>query len=248
MNKAGLKYRADLADAAPRRRLTALVVLAGALAFSFATRTDASEIILANDSIQPPGAGAPLQTFVPGERVAGWFTSPVQGDLVGVQIYWDSLFGGNPAQQEMLIDIHPGGFFPAPSPAAVTILGPVLVNATPGNVINEFRHADPPTNLQPIQVPLQQGQTFAVSLEFLNQSNPGPFGSGIEIDLDGCQGGTNGVFAVPGGWVDSCLAGVTGDFGIRAIVKPIPEPAGAVVMTVLTGLLLPRRGVRRNRC
>jgi hypothetical protein len=80
------------------------------------------------------------------------------------------------------------------------------------------------------------------------RSNAGNlFGSSVEIDTDGCTTNANSVFAIPGGWVDTCLAGAPGDFGIRAIVDPIPEPASLALMTLGGTLMcLRRRSVARR--
>ena len=178
----------------------------------------AGEIILQNDSMPSAGAGIPLPAFVPDEVVAAWFTTPVTGNIVGVQILWNSVFGGNPSSQETSITIYAAGSFPTPGASLAVVTAPVLTDGT----INEFRFLDPPQNSVALQVPVSSGQTFVVGLEILNQSSGNPFASAIEIDQDGCQGGLNSVFVIPGGWQDACLLGVTGDFGIRAIVTPEP--------------------------
>ena len=67
------------------------------------------------------------------------------------------------------------------------------------------------------------GQTFVVALEFVNQSAGNLFASGVGIDLDGCQANSNSVNVMPGGWLDACALGISGDFGIRAIID-VPEP------------------------
>ena len=120
--------------------------------------------------------------------------------------------------------------------------GPVLIDGA----TNEFRFLDPPVDSVPLQVPVIAGQTFVVAIEFLNQQAQGnPFVPSVEYDADGCQAGVNAVFTIPGGWADACLAGVPGDFGIRAIVNPIPEPATFLVMMAggLSMLLKRRRPV-----
>jgi hypothetical protein len=88
--------------------------------------------------------------------------------------------------------------------------------------LNEFRFLDPPTNAVGLSAPVTTGQAFVVSLEFLNQSSGNPFASGPGFDQDGCQPGLNAVEASPGGWVDACVTGVTGDWVIRAVVDCAP--------------------------
>lgn len=192
---------------------------------------DAAEIIVQNDTIASAGAGTPLLAFIPGERAAAWLTAPVAGDIVGVQVLWDSNLGPNPPSQEFAIDIYAGGTFPTPGATLATISAPILSDAT----VNEFRYLFPPATTSPLQVPVTAGQTFVVSLAFFNQSANNVFASGVEYDGDGCQGGKNAAYALPGGWIDACTAGVPGDLGIRAIIKPIPEPSVTMLFCIGVG-------------
>ncbi len=203
----------------------------------------ADEIIIVNDSMPVAGAGTPLQAFVPNEIAAGWFTTPVTGDLVGVQILWNSLFGFNPPTLELGIHIYQGGAFPTPGPPVATIPGPVLQDTT----INEFRDLDPPANQVPLSVPLIAGETFVVGLEFLNQNANNQFASSIEIDNDGCTAGANSVFVIPGAWQNACQLGVNGDFGIRAIVREVPEPGTACFAAMTIAWMGMRRREPRTR-
>ncbi len=187
----------------------------------------ASEIILQNDSTPAVGQGTPLINFIPGERIAGWFTSPVAGDIVGVQFLWSSTFGGSPTMLETAITVSSAGVFPAPGATLATIVAPALADG----VLNEFRYLDPSFDTMPLQVSVTAGQTFVVDLEFLNTNAGNQFASSIEIDLDGTLPGVNSIFVVgPNTWLDSQLLGVTGDFGIRAIIKPIPEPSSYILL------------------
>jgi hypothetical protein len=112
------------------------------------------------------------------------------------------------------------------------VLGPVLSDTA----MNEFRFLDPPADTQPLQVPVTQGQTFVVSLEFANQSSGNPFASGPGLDTDGCQNGLNAGNIQPGGWTDLCLAALPGDLVIRAVVDctapevPAASPTGLVLL------------------
>ena len=192
------------------RRIALAIVIA-----SMCSTVGAAEITVKNDSIPAGGFGTPLPAFVPNEQAAAWLTTPVAGDIVGVQVLWDSLFGGNPSSQELGIHIYAAGTFPTPGGLLASVTGPLLVDGS----VNEFRYLDPPTNSVALQVPVSAGQTFVVAIEFLNQSSGNMFASGVGYDGDGCQTGKNSVFAIPGDWSDACLLGVAGDFGIRAIVS-----------------------------
>ncbi len=188
---------------------------------------NAAEILLRNDTIPAGGTNNPLLAFLQGEQTATWHTAPVTGNIVGVQVQWDSLFGGNPASLEMFVNIYAGGTFPTPGPLLAQIPGPLLNDAS----ANEMRHLDPPTNAVPLLVPVTAGQTFVVALEYQNTNSGNQFGSGVEIDQDGIQAGANSVFVLPGGWADAIPLGVTGDFGIRAIVQQIPEPISSTLLS-----------------
>ncbi|UCH82578.1 MAG: hypothetical protein JSW50_08810, partial [Candidatus Latescibacterota bacterium] len=69
---------------------------------------------------------------------------------------------------------------------------------------------------------------FTVTLEFLNQNANDPFAPSMVHDGNGCQGGTNVVFAIPGGWADACLLGVTGDWVISVYYETCPTVPCAV--------------------
>lgn len=162
-----------------------------------------------------------MLAFIPGEQAASWFISPTAGDIVGVQIQWDSILGANPTSTEMFVNIYGRGTFPTPGPLLAQIPFPLLSDGS----ADEMRYLDPPVNSVQMSIPVTSGQSFVVALEFLNQNAGFALASGVEIDQDGITPNANSVFAIPGGWFDAGQVGVTGDFGIRAIVRPVPEPA-----------------------
>jgi len=165
--------------------------------------------------------GASLPVFLAGESVAAWLTSTCDGELVAVQVEWDSNFGGNPAQLEQSISVFAPGAFPTPGPVLLTQGGSPAVIVTPSlvdGVVNEYRYLDPPSNTSPLRIAVSNGQQLVVSLKFLNQSSGSPFSSAPTHDADGCLPGRNAVDVLPGGWSDACPLGVTGDWVIRAVV------------------------------
>ena len=186
----------------------------------------ASEILLRNDTLPATGTNSPVVGFIPGEQAASWLSVPSTGDLVGVQVQWDSLLGGNVNVLERFINIYAGGTFPTPGPLLAQINLPLLNDGS----TNEIRHLDPGADNMPLQVPVTGGQTIVVALEFLNNNSGGnPFLSSVEADADGIQAGKNSIFAIPGGWAAANLVGVPGDFGLRAILQPVPEPMSGLV-------------------
>jgi hypothetical protein len=206
-----------------RRALrSSAVVLASAflLAIGLGDRSVGVEIILKNDSLAGPGTGIVLATFIPGERAASWFTAPAGGDIVGVQILWASMFGGQPQQVETAITVSTSGTFPTVGAADALIPGPMLTDGS----ANEFRYTDPPIDAMPIQIPVVAGQSFSVDVEFFNQSSGNPFAPSIETDMDGTMAGAQSVFVLPGGWMDANALGILGDFAIRAIFEYAPTP------------------------
>jgi len=196
--------------------ITAVLALHIAVPASFA-----AEVVVKNDSTLAGGPSTVANFFLPGESTASWLTATCNGDVVAMQVYWASQFGGTPAQLEQALTLFAAGTFPTPGAALATIPGPTLSDG----VVNEFRFLDPPTNAVPLQVPVTSGQTFVVSLKFLNQSSGNPFAPSVTFDQDGCQAGANAVDASPGGWSDACVLGVTGDWVIRAVVDCAPAPA-----------------------
>ena len=67
-------------------------------------------------------------------------------------------------------------------------------------------------------MPVAQGQTFVVDLEYLNQTDgSAPFGPDAAWDADGCQAGRNTVDVMPGGWSGKPKASVINRERIRKL-------------------------------
>lgn len=208
-----------------------LLALAAALGLLPQARIHAAEVVVRNDSTVGGLPSTPVAQFLAGESVASWLTATCDGDIVAAQVYWASDLGTAPDQIEQSLSLFADGAHPTPGPllqnsgaVPATIVGPTLSDA----VMNEFRYLDPPTNSVPVQVPVSAGERFAVALKFFNQSSGGaPFAPAPVSDQDGCQPGTNAVDVLPGGWLDACPQGVTGDWVIRAVIDctPLPVPA-----------------------
>jgi hypothetical protein len=192
-----------------RRHAAAAVAATALLAVGTAR---AEEIVVQNDSVQ---SGDPVYIqlgFIAGESAAAWLTSPCDGNIVAVQILWLASFPTGEQSVEDSITIYSEGSFPFPGLELALLEGPVMTEG----YLNEFRYLDEQQTI-PINIPIQAGETFIVSFKFFN--NPAqPYGPSVVTDIDGCQNGKNAIFAIPGGWLNPCPLGVSGDFVIRAVV------------------------------
>ncbi len=167
---------------------------------------DAQQVVVQNDSVADLGNAAIQAGFVAGESAAAWLTSPCGGEIVAVQVAWQSFYGGVPATLGEAIRVLAGGTFPIPGNELAIIEGPMMNDG----FFNEFT--------LPIPVAIQQDEVFVVSFQFFE--TPSSLGPSLVTDADGCQAGKNGILAIPpGAWYNSCALGVTGDFAIRAVVE-----------------------------
>lgn len=186
---------------------------------AFEGTLQATEQVVKNDSIVN-GSTATIQAgFDPGESAASWLTSPCNGNIVAVQVFWRSASGGQAPSLEQSITIFAAGTFPNPGTTLAFLEGPVMTDG----VLNEFRYLDENQTI-PIDVPVTAGQVFVVSFKFENDPSPSN-GPSVVTDF-GCQNGKNAIDAIGLGWVNSCSLGVSGDFMIRAVVD-CPDATGA---------------------
>ena len=196
--------------ASSRRRVTILIIVA--LIGVMASAGRAAEVVVQNDSLTDGALGIIQAGFDPGESAAAWLTSPCNGNIVAVQVFWRSVTGTEPQSIEESIKIFEAGSFPVPGAELASIVGPLMTDG----VINEFRYLDENQTI-PLIVPVTNGQTFVVSFKFLEDPSPSN-GPSVVNDVDGCQAGRNTIDAVGLGWISSCLLGVGGDWVIRAVV------------------------------
>jgi hypothetical protein len=164
---------------------------------------------------QPPlqnytgGGQVVCPCFIAGEEAAVILDAPTYPiEILRVGIGWGSQFGGQPQTIENSINIYPAGL-PNPGTAIYTLLGPVMTDG----VINEF-DLEP----EPGQIVLDSGP-FTVSLRFQNDNSGNIFSPSVVHDGNGCQAGKNAVKAIPGGWMDACPLGVTGDWVMYVIYR-----------------------------
>ena len=180
--------------------------------------------------------------FVPGEQAGVIFNAPAEHypiEILRVGVGWGSAFGGAPNTIESALHVYPAGL-PAPGAPLFTLEGPQLVDGA----INEF-------NLEPLpgSVVVNSGP-FMVALEFANTNAGDPFSPSVIHDGNGCQAGKNAIFAIPGGWLSACTAGVTGDWVFHVVYRRVDcttdveselLPDGTVAM-----LFAPRPNPARN--
>jgi hypothetical protein len=191
------------------------LVLAGALLFA-APRAHAQ---CAETTFQNYTGGGQIvcPCFVTGEQAGAVFTLPAAAypiEILKVGIGWGSQFGGSPQSFQEAIHIYAGGL-PNPGAPIFTLPGPVLNDGA----INEF-------NLGPLpgEIVIASGP-FTVALEFASDNDI--FSPSVVHDGNGCQGGKNVVFAIPGGWQNACALGVTGDWVIYVKYRSLNVTASA---------------------
>jgi uncharacterized repeat protein (TIGR01451 family) len=183
---------------------------------AIAATAAANEVTIQNDSLTDGSSGTIQAGFVAGEKAASWLTTPCEGNIVAVQVFWRSLSGGAPVTIEDSIDIYRSGSFPVPGVLAQEIGGPVLTDG----VLNEYRYLDE-NNTIPLIVPVVQDETFIVALTF--DAPPDPLqGPSVVDDADGIEPNRNAIYASVGGgnftWFSNSSLGVNGDWVIRAVV------------------------------
>jgi hypothetical protein len=151
--------------------------------------------------------------FVAGEEAGAVLTAPPAHypiEILRVGIGWGSVFGGNPQSLEQAVHIYGTGL-PNPGTPIATMEGPLLTDG----FINEF-------NFEPLAGEvIDNAGPFTVTLEFMNANAGNQFAPSVVHDGNGCQGGKNVVFAIPGGWFNACALGVTGDWVFYAIYRQV---------------------------
>lgn len=198
---------------------------AGLVALLCGSAVFADEIVLKNDSLVDGGSVNVCPCFAANEEAAVWLTSPCDGNIVGIQIFWKSFLGGAGQVIEESINIYQGNTFPTPGPLKEELLAPVLTDGG----LNEFRFQDENQTI-PISIPVSAGETFVVSLRFFESNANNFFAGTVVSDSNGCQPGRNAVKVNGTTWTSSCALGVSGDWVIRAIVACGTAPTGAVCL------------------
>jgi uncharacterized repeat protein (TIGR01451 family) len=186
---------------------------------------EAAEVIVRNDSLNDFGTAIIVGGFVPGEKAASWLTSPCNGNLRAVQVFWRSASGTSGETIHLGIEISRNGTFPIPGALAQEIAGPVLTDG----VLNEYRYLDE-NQAVPLIVPVTENETFVVALVFDVPVIAGD--PSVVRDVNGNQAGRNSLYADFGGtfiWFNSSTLGVQGDWVIRAVIDCAVGPQEADV-------------------
>ncbi|MCB1032657.1 MAG: hypothetical protein KDD47_02350 [Acidobacteria bacterium] len=165
-----------------------------------------AQTVVQNDSITDFGEVAIQVGFVANEMAGAWLTSPCDGQITHVRVIWLSFTGGAADTLGEWVRVFDEGTFPVPGAVLADLPGPVLQDGFE----NEFT--------LPMPITVISGQNFVVGFKFL--TTPPTLGPSLVTDTDGCQAGRNGIFAIPpNAWFNACSLGVSGDFGLRAVVS-----------------------------
>jgi len=153
------------------------------------------------------GGSIACPCFVPGEQAGSVFDNiPVDHypiEIRSVGIGWGTVFGGQGATIERAIHIYEGAL-PDPGTPSFSLVGPQLTDGA----INVF-------DLQPIPGDkIVDSGPFTVAIEFETMNVNQVFVPSIVNDGNGCQAGRNLIFAQPGGWMEACGTGMSGDWVI----------------------------------
>jgi uncharacterized repeat protein (TIGR01451 family) len=197
-----------------------------ALGMCLSGTAGAVEVTIQNDSLVDFGQAAIVWGFVSGEKAASWLTSPCDGELVALQVFWRSPSGIAPFSIQESIDIYRAGTFPQPGDIALQVFGPVMND----NALNEFRYLDE-NNTLPISVPVVQDETVVVAFTFAAAPEAG-LDPSVVRDTDGIEPQRNAILADVGAsfmWFDAAALGVTGDWVIRAVIDCDALPNSADV-------------------
>ena len=141
---------------------------AGFVALALAAAAGAAsgaETTVQNDSVTDGASATICPCFGAGEHAAVWLTSPCNGAIVAIQVFWRSPLANSPDIIEDSILIRNPGNYPTPGTVLETLQAPVLTDG----VLNEYRFLDENLTI-PINVPVTAGQEFVIDFVFFNNS------------------------------------------------------------------------------
>jgi len=207
------------------------VAFAGSIACFLAPSTAGAQCPEAT-ALNYQGSGTVVcPCFIMNEQAGAQLSVPADQlpiEVLRVGIAWGSQFGGSPQSLEQAVNVYAGGL-PNPGTPVSSLPGPLLTDG----FINEF-------DLEAFNLSaVISANPFVVSLQFLNDNSGDPFAGSVVHDGNGCTPARNVVFAIPGGWFDACVLGVSGDWVMYAVYRqagcgtPAPEHVVASVPVAL---------------
>lgn len=188
--------------------------LAASVALLLAIALQASAQTCPDETLQlyTGGGSAVCPCFAAGELAGAILQAPAEHypiEILRVGFGWGSQYGGTPQQMEEALRIYAGGL-PNPGAPIFSLDGPVLTDGA----VNEF-------NLEPLPgaITIASGP-FTVALEFMTGNAGNIYAPSMVHDANGCTPAKNVVYAIPGGWLNACALGVTGDWIVYALYRP----------------------------
>jgi len=169
--------------------------------------------------------------FIPGEEAGSILDAPAAHypiEILRIGIGWGSQLGGAPQTIEQAIHVYGLGL-PDPGTPIFSLEGPVMTDG----FINEF-------SVEGLDW-IVDGGPFTVTIEFFNENAGDPSAPSVVHDGNGCQNGKNVVFAIPGGWFNSCSLGVTGDWIFTVAYRQVdcgPSAVGEEHVISSAGVLM----------
>jgi len=158
------------------------------------------------------GGSTACPCFNTDEEAGAVFPVPVEHfpiEILAIGVGWGSLFGGNPVQVEQAIHIY-NGKLPNPGDPIFRLTGPSMTDG----VINEF-------NIDAAGHVLVQQAPVAATLQFQLSNANNIYAPTLVHDGNGCTSGMNLIKAIPGGWMDACSAGITGDWVFHLVYRQV---------------------------
>lgn len=186
----------------PRRLAVSLTAALGLALPSLAQTCPEEPAPLRN--YNPAGSAMVCPCFIAGEEAGAVFVAPPEHypiEILKMTVGWSSQFGGNPQSLEQAVHLYAAGL-PNPGAPIFSLPGPVLTDGA----LNQFDVEFVPGNK------IINGGPFTVTLEFANGNAGQFFSPSVFSRGPSCTSGRNVIFANPGGWLDACSAGISGNW------------------------------------
>ena len=146
------------------------------------------------------------------EEAGAVFPVPIEHfpiEVLRIGVGWGSLFGGNLLQTEQAIHIY-NGHLPNPGDPVFRLPGPAMTDG----VINEF-------NIEAAGHVVIPVSPVSATLQFQQSNANDIYAPTLVHDGNGCTAGMNLIKAIPGGWMDACGAGISGDWVFHLVYRQV---------------------------